>query len=251
MPGIPGVPGVPGIPAPPGSTAGTDGDTGAADQTGDQAGGAEGTPEASGAGGTTGDDAESAGGAGTDATSGTGTAGAEPASGGDRAGDDGWVTSNEIPGVPQGKGSAGQGAGDQGEAGGSAADGALDKALEGLDGEIMAERAVIRSRANASASTSGEPTDRAGSGGAPSGDAAVAGAGNSANLPRMPAGVPAHRTAPPGPPVAAAGPVPEDIPVAAQDDDIIARQLREAAMKETDPELREKLWAEYRRYKGL
>jgi hypothetical protein len=39
--------------------------------------------------------------------------------------------------------------------------------------------------------------------------------------------------------------------MASQDDDIIARQLREAAMRETDPELREKLWAEYRRYKGI
>jgi hypothetical protein len=42
--------------------------------------------------------------------------------------------------------------------------------------------------------------------------------------------------------------VPEDIPDA-RDDDIIARQLREAAMQETDPELKEKLWEEYRRYK--
>jgi hypothetical protein len=33
------------------------------------------------------------------------------------------------------------------------------------------------------------------------------------------------------------------------DDDIIARQLREAAMNEEDPELREKLWQEYRDYK--
>jgi hypothetical protein len=33
------------------------------------------------------------------------------------------------------------------------------------------------------------------------------------------------------------------------DDDIVARQLREAAMKEEDPELREKLWDEYRAYK--
>jgi hypothetical protein len=33
------------------------------------------------------------------------------------------------------------------------------------------------------------------------------------------------------------------------DDDIVARQLREAAMKETDPELREKLWEEYKQYK--
>ena len=34
-----------------------------------------------------------------------------------------------------------------------------------------------------------------------------------------------------------------------QDDDIVARQLREAAEKETDPDLKEKLWKEYRDYK--
>jgi hypothetical protein len=33
------------------------------------------------------------------------------------------------------------------------------------------------------------------------------------------------------------------------DDDVIARQLREAAEKETDPELKKKLWEEYKRYK--
>jgi len=33
------------------------------------------------------------------------------------------------------------------------------------------------------------------------------------------------------------------------DDDIVARQLREAAEKEIDPELKEKLWQEYRKYK--
>jgi hypothetical protein len=42
--------------------------------------------------------------------------------------------------------------------------------------------------------------------------------------------------------------VPSDIPDGS-DDDIVARQLREAAMKETDPELRERLWDEYRKYK--
>lgn len=35
-----------------------------------------------------------------------------------------------------------------------------------------------------------------------------------------------------------------------KDDDIVARQLREAAESEPDPELREKLWDEYRRYKS-
>lgn len=38
-------------------------------------------------------------------------------------------------------------------------------------------------------------------------------------------------------------------PPTADDDDIVARQLREAAEKETDPELKEKLWEEYEAYK--
>ena len=44
--------------------------------------------------------------------------------------------------------------------------------------------------------------------------------------------------------------VPDDIPDG-RGDDVVARQLREAAMNESDPELREKLWDEYRRYKGI
>ncbi|MEO1370243.1 MAG: hypothetical protein AAFX50_23930 [Acidobacteriota bacterium] len=43
--------------------------------------------------------------------------------------------------------------------------------------------------------------------------------------------------------------VPGDIPDGS-DDDIVARQLREAAMNEDDPELRERLWEEYRAYKS-
>jgi hypothetical protein len=35
-----------------------------------------------------------------------------------------------------------------------------------------------------------------------------------------------------------------------QDDDIVARQLREAAENEKDPELRAKLWEKYREYKN-
>ena len=46
-------------------------------------------------------------------------------------------------------------------------------------------------------------------------------------------------------------PVPEDIPPNGRDDDVVARQIREAAMREADPELREALWDEYRRYTGL
>jgi hypothetical protein len=41
---------------------------------------------------------------------------------------------------------------------------------------------------------------------------------------------------------------PADIPDGS-DDDVVARQLREAAEKEADPELKKKLWEEYRKYK--
>ncbi len=34
-----------------------------------------------------------------------------------------------------------------------------------------------------------------------------------------------------------------------EDDDVVARQIREAAVNEDDPSLREKLWEEYRNYK--
>jgi hypothetical protein len=43
---------------------------------------------------------------------------------------------------------------------------------------------------------------------------------------------------------------PDDIP-AGDNDDVVARQLREAAMREPDPAVRERLWNEYRKYTGL
>jgi hypothetical protein len=45
-------------------------------------------------------------------------------------------------------------------------------------------------------------------------------------------------------------PAPADIP-SGSDDDVVARQLREAAAREPDPAVREKLWEEYRKYKGI
>ena len=46
------------------------------------------------------------------------------------------------------------------------------------------------------------------------------------------------------------GGIPEDIP-AADNDDVIAAQIRLAAEIEQDPVKKEKLWNEYRKYKGL
>ncbi len=45
------------------------------------------------------------------------------------------------------------------------------------------------------------------------------------------------------------GGIPQDVG-SGGDDDIVARQIREAAQKEKDPQLREKLWDEYRKYKN-
>ena len=44
-------------------------------------------------------------------------------------------------------------------------------------------------------------------------------------------------------------PAPDDIP-SGRDDDVVARQIRELAMSEPDPELREAIWDEYRKYTG-
>ena len=46
------------------------------------------------------------------------------------------------------------------------------------------------------------------------------------------------------------GKLPEDIPPA-DNDSVIAKQLREAAMQETDPVKQAELWNKYRRYKNL
>ena len=43
---------------------------------------------------------------------------------------------------------------------------------------------------------------------------------------------------------------PADIPDLVSED-IVAKQLREAALAEEDPELRDRLWDEYRKYNGL
>lgn len=135
---------------------------------------------------------------------------------------------------------------------GGSGDSELDDALEDFDGEILAEREVIQARSNERAGTGGAsgtlPTS--GTSGSQTGQPAPGDPGGSeqATGGYEPRGMPSQNS-PQRTPPATAGNIPDDIPDA-RDDDIIARQLREAAMNETDPELREKLWEEYRRYKG-
>lgn len=127
--------------------------------------------------------------------------------------------------------------------------GALNRGYEEFDGFILEERARAQAQANAERNA-GIPGD---AGGSDSGSAG--GGGQSVIVSASPGGTP---SAPQGAAGAGGGsgadqqtfPPPEDIPNG-RDDDIVARQLREAAMSEPDPELREKLWDEYRKYTGI
>lgn len=182
-----------------------------------------------------------AGGEGSEAGGSVGGAGAQG------SGDDGWETSNEIPGTP-GSADDDSGNGTDGPAGAAAdenggtptGDDELDGALKDFDGEILAEREII------SSSQTGNPEG----GGALELPTSSEGQGNGGDVADTSSPLPQRRQIPSAPPPPPRGSEsgPENLPDA-RDDDIIARQLREAAMQESDPELKEKLWDEYRKYK--
>lgn len=120
----------------------------------------------------------------------------------------------------------------------------LRRGYETFDGFILGERERAQAESNAAGSV------------AIGGDASAGGGGSAAGQPQtLPAGqqpsgvIVASMPAAQGPPPESFPP-PEDIP-SGRDDDVVARQLREAAMSEPDPELREALWEEYRKYTGL
>lgn len=210
-------------------------------------------------GGQPGDSGAQSGGGSPGSESGSETAGGGGGAGG--SGDDeswesglpggggGWETSNQIPGANS---SIPPMPSERDKPAGSGADSELDAALKDFDGEILAEREIIQARANESAANNPAPGSLPSSGAGGSGGVSgglPGGGGNAEGDTQQGfpgASGPRSRSAPPAPSTQSS--VPEDIPDA-RDDDIIARQLREAAMNETDPELQEKLWDEYRRYK--
>jgi hypothetical protein len=123
----------------------------------------------------------------------------------------------------------------------------LEESTRDFDGIIYDEeqrqREAARERAAQTAQTAGsaiDPTESEepnfGGGMASAGSGSVGG------------GIGGRSGAPPAD--GAKYPPPPDIPNG-NDDDVVARQLREAAMREPDPAIREKLWAEYRKYKGI
>ncbi len=170
----------------------------------------------------------------------------EPTGGNGDQGD--WQTSNQ--GIPENvSGSNADGGADTVEVGGddttNGADQALTEALEELDGEILAERAVLRENEAATNRSGGNGSQEAT---ANEGAANKASSTAAAPTSRTNASTRGRATGRPPPPKRGDSAAVADLPDA-KDDDIIARQLREAAMQESDPELKEKLWEEYRRYK--
>jgi hypothetical protein len=133
-------------------------------------------------------------------------------------------------------------------------DGELKKGTGEFDGMILEEqtnqRRAARERpatapADAGATSGSSSGSGYGTGEPPGGDTADAGGystGGGAGGATRGGGAPPKNTA--------KYPPPPDIPDG-NDDDVVARQLREAAMREPDPKVREKLWDEYRKYKGI
>jgi len=136
----------------------------------------------------------------------------------------------------------------------------LDASLREFDGLIMREQGTLDGRREEAEAAGGGGSGASGMG-TGSGTGELDGDGSNEDA-RMAGGTGASPdqtetdqdpdgspSAPGGTPDATEdGRVPADVGDG-RDDDIVARQLREAAMSEQDPRLREKLWDEYRAYK--
>ena len=165
---------------------------------------------------------------------------------------DGWVVSNELPenekvrqGIPDPTVE-----GDEEGSAQSESDKELEETLAGIDGSIMSDREEHAEKINERAGGDILPGDavlaeedqEGGNGGrSPS----AVGGTSKEHIPNV--SHPERRSQPPDPNRPSITISQADIPDA-KDDDVVARQLREAALAETDPELREALWEELRRY---
>ena len=120
----------------------------------------------------------------------------------------------------------------------------LRRGYETFDGFILGERE--RAQAESNEAGSGEQPGAESGGGGGGQMPQILGAPGANGMPQV-----ATQSPPmPGSQNTESFPPPEDIP-SGRDDDVVARQLRGAAMSEPDPELREALWDEYRNYTGL
>lgn len=116
----------------------------------------------------------------------------------------------------------------------------LDEAMGTFDEEILREQENARNKTGNNGSGTGNVEVLAGVGEFET--YGGQGGGGSAPGPTSGSGS--------GPVAGAGGTMVDDVPPPSPDDDIVARQIREAAINETDPEQRAILWEEYERYKS-
>jgi len=122
----------------------------------------------------------------------------------------------------------------------------LRKGYETFDGFILSERERAQNESNA-AGSAGIGGASGGGGGSPADQPQTL---EDAGAPGVAQSMPTISSGAPSSPPPENFPPPEDIP-GGRDDDVVARQLREAATSEPDPVLREALWDEYRNYTGI
>ena len=164
-----------------------------------------------------------------------------------------WVISNELPenekvrgGMPDLPTVDEEDAGSKSEAAEE-----LKQTLAGIDGSIMSDREDQAEKLNERAGGVALPGDLVAVGdserqsGETGGANAPPAAGGTSREEIPHVNHPERRSTPNEKPTVTTG---SDIPDA-RDDDIVARQLREAALAEKDPQVREGLWEELRRYK--
>ena len=259
VPSVPGVPGVPGLPGPtaggpegpgaptpgtvtapaprPGATRGRAGET-AQGQTDDEIlaaaleefGKKNKPPQRAGDGASGGGQSPQASGAASGAT------------GGNAPGDTAVGATGDDPAAPRQRAGPPSGGGTERA---QALNRELQEGLAEFDRAMLSEQEAITQRANSEGYAGALPEgDFAGGGGDPAADHPL----QTAMLDGDPGGSTGSLKGRGDIPTQSRSEVPPDL-VDAAGDDIIARQLREAAMKEQDPELRKKLWDEYRKYK--
>jgi len=124
----------------------------------------------------------------------------------------------------------------------------LRRGYEVFDGLILGERERAQTETNANPGGS-TGVSASGSGSATGGQPQTLPGGDQEGVGRQGQVVSAPTSSSPSGSAETFSP-PDDIP-SGRDDDVVARQIREAAMQEPDPELREALWEEYRNYTGI
>jgi len=185
--------------------------------------------------------------------------------GGGLPGDD--MPGDDMPGMGEG------GSGDSGDL-----EEVFEKSLGDFDGEMEQERAAMERAGRGSA---GSADQREGADADTVGDATMKTGGGSGGMASIPSGGESGSDSPSDSPEDSSGSdagggqseveydgkgekgessdrdgarvakIPDDISADGSTDDQVARQIREAAMAETDPIIRDALWEEYRKHTGI